>query len=55
MSGDSVLYEIEHRGYSRGVGHLIMPSGQLIAVSDEEAGLELNNTLARLVYAEWTA
>lgn len=52
---DPSLYPIENRGYSRSGGHLILPSGQLVAVSDEEPNLELNGVLARAVFAEWMA
>ncbi len=53
MAIDPSVFMVEHRGYGRGGGHLILPSGQLVATSDEEPNLDLNNEMARLVYAEW--
>lgn len=52
---DRSLFDIEDRGYGRGVGHLLHPNGSLIAVSQEELSLPLNNVLAKQTYEEWMA
>ncbi len=55
MTIDPALFDLEDRGYGRGMGHVVMPSGQLLAVSHEADALELNNVLLRLVYGEHVA
>lgn len=49
---DPAVHMVEDRGYGRGVGHCVLPSGQLLAVSHEEPNLEFNNELTRLAYAD---
>lgn len=34
------LFDLEDRGYNRGTGHVVLPSGQLLAVSQESNGDE---------------
>lgn len=41
------------RGYSRGVGTLLLPNGQQVGVSQEEMSLELANALARAAWELW--
>lgn len=47
------LFAIEDRGYSRGTGTLLLPSGRQVSTSHEEGCLELSNALARHVWGEW--
>lgn len=41
------LFDLEDRGYNRGTGHIVLPSGQLIAVSQEADGDEFAAVLFR--------
>lgn len=45
------LFSIEDRGYNRGVGHAILPSGQVIAVHHEQD--EWSAEVIRRVYSAY--
>lgn len=51
---DPCLFALEDRGYSRGMGHCVLPSGQLLACSHEDPNLDLNNLLLQLTFVEHT-
>ncbi len=35
MTYEPSLFDLEDRGYNRGTGHIVLPSGQLLACSQE--------------------
>ncbi len=45
------MFQIEDRGYGRGVGHLITPNGRLIAIHHEQD--DFANACIKEVYSQY--